>query len=178
VPGFKAWARYVEPMEALTERLRNLIVARKSPVSVSHAVRTAAIVVVSFYVAKLVGLPEAYWAAITTLIVVQSPVTATSISAQYFAGTAVGAAVGGWAGTYFAGNGFVFGACVLGIGIFLSPFRVERSAYRYASITLAIVMLVPSHSGWVAALHRFLEVSTGIAVGLAISAMWPEPGVE
>jgi hypothetical protein len=39
-------------------------------------------------------------------------------------------------------------------------------------------MLVPSHGAWVAALHRFLEVSTGIAVGLAISAMWPERGVE
>jgi len=165
-------------MAALTDRLRSLIVARKNPVSVSHAARTAAIAVVSFCVARLFGLPEAYWAAITTLIVVQSPVTATSISAQYFAGTAVGAAVGGWAGTYFPGNRFVFGVCVLGIGIFLSPFRVERSAYRYASITLAIVMLVPSHSGWVTALHRFLEVSTGIAVGLAISAMWPERSVE
>jgi uncharacterized membrane protein YccC len=165
-------------MAALTDRLKSLIVARKNPVSVSHAARTAAIVIVSFQVAKLFGLPEAYWAAITTLIVVQSPVTATSISAQYFAGTALGAAVGGWAGTYFPGNVFVFGACVLGIGILLSPFRVERSAYRYASITLAIVMLVPSHTGWVAALHRFFEVSVGIAVGLAISGMWPEPGVE
>jgi uncharacterized membrane protein YccC len=165
-------------MAALTDRLRSLIVASKNPVSMSHAARTAAIVVISFHVAKLLGLPEAYWAAITTLIVVQSPVTATSVSAQYFAGTAVGAAVGGWAGTYFPGNGFVFGVCVLGIGIFLSPFRLERGAYRYATTTLAIVMLVTSHSGWVAALHRFLEVSTGIAVGLAISAMWPERGVE
>jgi len=160
------------------DRLRNLIVAKKNPVSVSHAARTAAIVVVSFLVAKLFQLPEAYWAAITTLIVVQSPVTAVSTSAQYFAGTAVGAAVGGWAGTYFPGNVFVFGVCVLAIGIFFTPFRVERSAYRYASITLAIVMLVRSHSGWIAALHRFLEVSVGIAIGLAISAMWPESGAE
>jgi uncharacterized membrane protein YccC len=165
-------------MAALTERLRSLIVARKNPVSVSHAARTAAIAIGSFHVAKLFGLPEAYWAAITTLIVAQSPVTAASISAQYFAGTAVGAAVGGWAGTYFPGNAFVFGACVLGIGILLSPFRLERSAYRYASITLAIVMLVPSHTGWIAALHRFLEVAVGIAVGLAISAMWPERSLE
>ena len=132
----------------------------------------------SFLVAELIGLPEAYWAAITTLIVVGSPATAISISAQYFAGTAVGAAVGGWAGTHFPGNVFVFGACILGIGILFAPLRVERSAYRYSSITLAIVMLVPSHTGWIAAFHRFLEVSVGIAVGLAVTTIWPERKVS
>jgi uncharacterized membrane protein YgaE (UPF0421/DUF939 family) len=86
----------------------------------------------------------------------------------------VGASVGGWAGTYFSGNVFVFGLCVLGIGVFFTPFRVERSAYRYASITLAIVMLARSHSGSSVALHRFLEVSLGIGLGLAINAIWPE----
>jgi uncharacterized membrane protein YgaE (UPF0421/DUF939 family) len=159
-------------------RLQSLIVARKNPVSVSHAARTAAIAVVSFLVAKLFRLPEAYWAAITTLVVLQSPVTAASISAQYFAGTAIGAAVGAWAGTYFPSNVLVFGVCVFLIGIFLAPLRLERSAYRYAIITLAIVMLIPMRSGWIQALHRFLEVSVGIAVGLAISTMWPERGVE
>jgi uncharacterized membrane protein YccC len=101
----------------------------------------------------LFRLPEAYWAAITTLIVVQSPEAALPISAQYFAGTAVGAAVGGWAGAYFPGNVFVFGLCVLMVEIFFAPFRVERSAYRYVG---TIVMLVRSHSAWSVALHRSL----------------------
>ena len=161
-------------METVLDRLRGLIVARENPLSVKHAARTAAIAVSSFLVAEMLELPEAYWAAITTLIVVQSPATAMSISAQYFAGTAVGAAVGGWAGTWFQGNVFAFGVCVLGIGLLFTPFRVERSAYRYAVITLAIVMLPRAHSGWDVALHRFLEVSVGIAVGLAINALWPE----
>src|ERR1700688_3429683 len=114
----------------MLERLRNLIVAKKNPVSMSHAARTAAIAVVSFLVAKLFRLPEAYWAAITTLIVVQSQVTALSISARYFAGTAAGAALGGWIGTYFPGNVLAFGTCALAIGILLTPLRVDRSAYR------------------------------------------------
>jgi len=161
-------------MTATTAQLRNLIVASKDPLSVRHATRTATIAVASFLIAELLRLPEAYWASITTLIVVQSPEVARPIAAQYFAGTAVGAAVGGWAGTYFPGNLFVFGACVFAIGVCFAPFRVERSAYRYACITLAIVMLPRSHSGWTTALHRFLEVSLGIAIGLAISAIWPE----
>jgi uncharacterized membrane protein YccC len=61
------------------------------------------------------------------------------------------------------------------IGIICAALRVERNAYRYASITLAIVMLVPrTTSEWIIAVHRFLEVSIGIAVGLALTAVWPE----
>jgi uncharacterized membrane protein YgaE (UPF0421/DUF939 family) len=162
----------------MLEQLQSLIVARKNPVSLSHTARTAAIAVVSFLVAKLFRLPEAYWAAITTLVVVQSPVTAASTAAQYFAGTAIGAAAGGWAGTYFPGSVLVFGVCILAIGIVLTPLRLERGAYRYAVITLAIVMLIPGRSGWIVALHRFLEVSVGIAVGLTVSTIWPERGVQ
>jgi len=146
-----------------------------NPLSVEHSARTAVAGVASYLVARTFGLPEAYWAAIATLVVMQSTLGATwPISAQRFAGTALGATIGALAGTWFPGNIFVFGLCVLGLGILFTPFRLERSAYRYASITLAIIMLVPGHSGWVVALHRFFEVSVGIAVGLAISALWPE----
>ena len=96
------------------------------------------------------------------------------VSAQQLAGNAVGAVVGGWAGAYFPGNTLVFGVCVLAIGILFASFQAERTAYRYASTTLAIVMLVPSHTGWTVAIHRFLEVSIGIAVSLAVSVLWPE----
>jgi len=52
---------------------------------------------------------------------------------------------------------------------------VERSAYRYASVAVAIITLVPrANKAWVVALHRFVEVSIGIAVGLAVTAIWPE----
>jgi hypothetical protein len=38
-----------------------------------------------------------------------------------------------------------------------------------------IVMLVTrSTSAWSIAIHRFFEVSIGIAVGLVLSALWPE----
>jgi uncharacterized membrane protein YccC len=127
-------------------------------------------------VARLFRLPEAYWAAISTLIVMQSTLgAALPISAQRFAGTAVGAAVGALVGSYFPGNILVFGIAVFVIGLFCALFRVERSAYRYASVTLAIVMLVTrANREWVIAVHRFLEVSIGIAVGLALTAFWPE----
>jgi len=82
-------------------------------------------------------MPEGYWAAIATLVVMQSSLGAT-----------------------------------LTLSI---VFRLEKTAYRYASITLAIVVLIPrSTAPGIIALHRFLEVSVGIIVALAVVAVWPE----
>lgn len=160
--------------------LRKLIIATENPATLMHSARTSAAAVVSLLVAHLFRLPEAYWASITTLIVMQSTLgAALPISAQRLAGTAVGAAVAALIGTYFPGNVLVFGIAVFAIGLLCAAFGVERSAYRYASITLAIVMLVPrAHNEWVIALHRFFEVSIGIAVGLAVTALWPERKFE
>ena len=154
-----------------------LIVARENPSSLVHAARTAMAAVVSYLIARLFRLPEAYWAPISTLIVMQSTLgAALPISVQRFTGTAIGAAVGAAAATYFRGSVWAFGIAVFVIGMLCALLRVERSAYRYASITLTIVMLVTrSTSAWLIAVHRFFEVSLGIAVGLLLSALWPEP---
>jgi uncharacterized membrane protein YccC len=151
------------------------IIGKDNPLTIEHSARTAGAAVVSLFVARWFGLSESYWAAITTLVVMQSTLgAALPVSAQRLAGTALGAAVGALAGTYYPGNALVFGACILILGIVFVPFRLERNAYRYAGITLGIIMLVPGHSGWNVALHRSFEVSVGIAVALGISAAWPE----
>jgi uncharacterized membrane protein YccC len=158
------------------DHLKKLILAAENPASLTHAARTAAAAVASFLMARLFRLPDAYWAAISTLIVMQSTLGASlPISAQRFAGTLVGAAVGALTATYFPGNALVFGLAVFMIGLLCAALGVERAAYRYASITLAIVMLVTrSEQAWLIAIHRFAEVSLGIAVGLAFTALWPE----
>jgi uncharacterized membrane protein YccC len=54
-------------------------------------------------------------------------------------------------------------------------FCLEKTAYRYASVTLAIIVLIPrSAPAWIIALHRFLEVSVGIIVARAVVGLWPE----
>lgn len=141
-----------------------------------HSIRTTIAAVLSLYVARRVGLPEAYWATITTLIVTQSTLgVALTPAWQRFVGTALGAAAGALAGTYFGANTIVFTLGVLLLGLVCAVLRLSRSAYRFAGTALAIVILA-SHekAAWVAALHRFVEVSIGIGVGLAIIAIWPE----
>lgn len=151
------------------------IIGKDNPVTAEHSARTAAAAVVSVYVARLFGLQESYWAAITTLVVMQSTLgAALPVSVRRIVGTAIGGVVGAFASIYYPGNALVFGACILILGLVCVPFRLERSAYRYAGITLAIIMLVPGRSGWIVALHRSFEVSVGIAVALVFSALWPE----
>ena len=144
--------------------------------SVIHSVRTAIAATISLAVARLFGLPEAYWAAIATLVVMQSTLGATLlISVERIAATALGALGGALLANYFAGNFLVFAAAVFVLGLLCAAFRMEKSAYRYASITLAIIVLIPrSNAAWIVALHRFFEVSVGIVVALTFAALWPE----
>jgi uncharacterized membrane protein YccC len=143
---------------------------RKSPVG-SHSARTAIAATGSFLIARLFGLPEAYWSAVATLVVVQSTFEATLlISLERIAATALGALA-----TYFSGNLLFFLVAVFVIGLLCWAFRIEKSAYRYASATLTIIVLIPrADAGWAIALHRFFEVSVRIAIALALAAVWPE----
>jgi uncharacterized membrane protein YccC len=128
------------------------IIGKDNPLTIEHSARTAVAAVVSLLVARWFGLSESYWAAVTTLVIMQSTLgAALPVSAQRLAGTALGAAVGALADTYYPGNALVFGAYILLLGIVFVPFRLERKAYRYAGITLGIIMLVPDHSGWMVA---------------------------
>jgi len=141
-----------------------------------HAVRTTIAAVCSLLMARLCKLPEAYWAAITTMIVMQSTLgAALTISKQRLAGTALGAVMGALFATYAGKSVAVFGVGIFVIGLIFAVLHMERSAYRYAGITLAIVMLVArTQPAWMIAIHRFIEISLGIAAGLLLTAVWPE----
>ena len=157
-------------------QLRQLIGNQENSPTLIHSLRTAGAAAVSVLVAHLFRLPESYWAAIATLIVMQSTLgAALPISVQRFVGTILGAITGGFVGTYFPGNVAAFGVTVLALGLLCAVLRVDNAAYRYASITLTIIVLVlRADNKWMIAMHRFFEISIGIAVALVITAVWPE----
>ena len=144
---------------------------------VIDAVRTAVAAVASLLIARLLRLPESYWAAIATMIVVQSTLGAAwTVSKDRFVGTALGATAGALLATYAGPNVAAFGVGLFALGVLCAVLRVERPAYRYAGITLIIVMLIArTQPAWIVAVHRFFEISVGIAVGLGLTAVWPEP---
>lgn len=75
---------------------------------------------------------------------------------------------------HLGSSAVVFGSSIFGIGIICTTLHLHRAAYRFAGITLAIVMLVArAKPAWVMAVHRFFEVSVGIGIALALTAVWP-----
>ncbi len=143
---------------------------------IEHSARTTVAAITSLLVADILGFPEPYWASITAIIVTQSTLGAAwTISVQRFFGTALGAAMGALLSTYFGPSLIAYGAGVFLLGILCLLLGLERSGYRYAGITLAVIMLiVRSRPVWIIALHRFIEVSVGIVIGLILTALWPE----
>jgi hypothetical protein len=122
------------------------------------------------YFASLLRMPQAYWAAISAMIVMQANLgAAVKQSWIRFAATAVGATV---SIPFMAVPGqklLVFGMAVF-VTIVLCTILHLEDGIRLAAVTIAIIMLVP-HTGrpWEPALNRFLEVSFGIVIALAVA---------
>ena len=144
--------------------------------TLENAARTAAAATLAALLSRLLRLPEGWWAAVSAMVVMQSTLGASlSISILRLIGTAIGVALGALLAVYFGANMYVFGAGVFLLGLLTAALHLERAAFRFAGIALAIVMLVVrAQSPWTIAVHRFLEVSLGIVLGLLVTLVWPE----
>jgi uncharacterized membrane protein YccC len=111
------------------------------------AARTTVAAIVSLLLARMLKLPESYWAPISAIVIIQSTLNPREVAWQRFAGTALGAVVGAIVATFLPSN---------------------------TPVTLSIILLIQYHSpAWIVSWHRFVEVSLGIAVALAIAWVWP-----
>ena len=89
--------------------------------------------------------------------------------------SALGASIGAMESTYFGANLFVFALAMLLLGLISFVLRLEKVGYSYACITLVIIVMIPrAETPWIAAAHRFAEVSLGILVALAVVGVWRE----
>ena len=112
--------------------------------SMTHAIRTAVAATASVVIARLVQMPEVYWAAIATLVVMQSTLGATlTLSIERILASAVGASVGALEANYFGSNLVAYAVAIFLVGLLAIAFRLEKTAYRYTSITLTIIVLIP-----------------------------------
>jgi uncharacterized membrane protein YgaE (UPF0421/DUF939 family) len=141
------------------------------------AVATGIAGVVSLYAARLFQLPQAYWAAISSFIVLQSNIAGTlSAARNRLIGTAIGAVIGAVFVRYVGTHPLWMGLAVILTVLICQGFGLEDS-YRLACVTVAIVMLIGSvHSAWVTAGYRFLEVALGIVVAVVIAGILEHKG--
>jgi uncharacterized membrane protein YgaE (UPF0421/DUF939 family) len=149
------------------------IFAGVNRVSVLDSVRTTFAAVAALLLARLLKMPESYWAPISTIVIIQSTIPPLTLGWQRFVGTALGAVLGAALATFFSPSAWVYALGILLCGVFAWLLHVE-GAYRFAGITLSIIFLIPhTRAPWIVGWHRFLEVSLGIAVALAVTMFWP-----
>ena len=157
---------------------RGGIVSGSHRAAIIDTARTTVAAVLAMLLARMLKLPEFYWAPISTIVIIQSTIPPRTLAWQRFVGTAMGALLGVALATFFPSTLFPATALVYGLGIILCGlfafmFRVG-GAYRFAAITLSIILLIPrSRAPWIVGWHRFLEVSLGVAVALVMTTLWP-----
>ncbi len=140
-----------------------------------NSLRAAIATVLSLLLARSLKLPEFYWAPISTIVILLSNSNPLKLAWQRFAGTALGAVLGALVASFFPPNWIVYAAAIFVCGLLCSLLRLG-SAYRFAAITLTIVLLIThTRPPWIVAVHRFVEVSLGIAVALLVAKVWPVP---
>jgi uncharacterized membrane protein YccC len=139
------------------------------------SLRTGFATVISLLLARALKLPEFYWAPISTIVVLLSTIDPLTLAWQRFVGTALGAAVGALIASWLPPNWAVYGLGIVGCGVLSSILRLHY-AYRFTAITFTIVLLIRHTAApWIVAVHRFVEVSLGIAVALAVALIWRVP---
>lgn len=145
-----------------------------------HPLRTTLGAVLAFLLAKLVGLPEVYWAPISAIVVMESTLGATfTFSYRRLIGTALGSVAGALLLSHFEMSLLAYAGGIFILGLFCATLRLEKSAYRFAGVTRTVIMFVShTNSAWIVAFHRFIEISLGIIVSLILTALWPEKEMQ
>src|SRR5215469_11161485 len=96
--------------------------------SIGHSIRTALAATLAVITARLVQMPEAYWAAIATLVVMQSSLGVTlTLSIERVVATALGASVGALESHYFGANLAAFMIAIFFIGLLSFGFCLEKT---------------------------------------------------
>jgi len=157
-------------------RGRKLIATTTKNVWLIHSARTAAAAAIALTAASFLNLSETYWAPISTIIVMQSSLGSSwNTSKQRLIGTVIGTLTAGVMYEIPLWLPVSLGAGIFLMGLVCFRLKLVQSAFRFAGVTYAIIILLPhTEAAWQIGAHRFIEVSLGIAVALAVSAVGPD----
>jgi len=136
-----------------------------------HAAKTALAAALCWWLARLFGLHDGYWGAISAIIVLQSNFGATiSASRDRIFGTLIGSLFG-FLFSLFGVLPWNYIAALL-LAVIACGLLNLRSSARLAGVTITIIMLVQKPgSRWGLAVDRVGEVLLGIVVAIAVTTL-------
>ena len=143
-----------------------------------HAIKVAVAAAISYEITHRLGSGEGWWAAITSIVVLQSDLGTTLRTCRdRLIGTAIGALLGWPVSIFWHGNVLIYALAVIFL-IVLCNFIGLSNAGRLGAVALSVIVLVHFEvSPGRAALSRFLEVALGIVVALIVQwTIFPSEG--
>src|ERR1700686_3670878 len=85
--------------------------------SLLDSLRTTFAAVVAMLLARILKLPEYYWAPISTIVIIQSTIPPRTLGWQRFVGTALGAVLGAALATFFSPSAWVYALGIILCGV-------------------------------------------------------------
>jgi uncharacterized membrane protein YccC len=138
------------------------------------AIRTTVAALLTYAIATGLALPQAFWAVMTTLIVVQGSVGGTlGAGLDRIAGTLGGAALGAAVALLQPVLGMPDSVALVIAIAPLAMLAAHQTRFRVAPLTAAIILLgsPPDVAPLLAATHRVVEILLGSLVGLGVSLL-------
>jgi uncharacterized membrane protein YgaE (UPF0421/DUF939 family) len=113
------------------------------------------------------SLTETYWAPIAAVVVLYPDRETTKKAAvERFVGTVIGSLIGWASAAYWHQNVVLYGLAILVAVGFCYLLRLENAS-RLCAVAVTVITVIPrAEPAHLVALHRFVEVSYGVACAL------------
>ena len=142
-----------------------------------HVVRVGLAAAFCYELTRWLGLGEGWWAAISSIVVLQSEIANTLQSCKdRLIGTAIGALLGWPVSIFWHGNVVIYALAVCLVVLLCNLLRLGNAG-RLGAVALTVIVLIHFEmSPMRAALSRFFEVALGIVVALIVRwTIFPHP---
>ena len=146
------------------------------PPWINAPLQTAVAALISLALARLLQLPEAFWAPISAIVCsLDAFGGASQVARRRLLGTLLGVTIAAVQISFTPHSLLSSAAAITSLGLICSLVRLHPSAFRFGAIAMTVVVTADGgDSVWQTAATRFVDVALGILVALVVVRFWPK----
>ena len=150
--------------------------SRSLPPRINAPLQIAVAAVLALFFARLLHLPEAFWAPISAIVCSLDAVDgATQVARRRLLGTFFGVTIAAIQISLTPHGLISYALAIAILGVICGLIKLHSSAVRFGAIALTVVATSPDKAAvWLTAGTRFVDVALGILVALAVVRIWPK----
>ena len=150
--------------------------SRSLPPRINAPLQIAVAAVIALFFARLLQLPEAFWAPISAIVCSLDAVDgATRVARRRLLGTFFGVTIAAIQISLTPHGLISYALAIAILGVICGLIKLHSRAFRFGAIALTVVATSPDKAAvWLTAGTRFVDVALGILVALAVVRIWPK----